>query len=83
LSNAEAQRGLATYLRRQEEAAKINTTYSQKFLAVLPARQVARLFQLENKMDAIVAYELAAAVPLVGDQPAPPSKPDLHDEEAP
>jgi hypothetical protein len=31
---------------------------------VLPATQVARPFQLENKMDAAVAYDLAGRIPL-------------------
>ena len=56
LSDAEASQVLTMHLDRQEQMAKLNRAYSKKFLAVLPARQVARLFQLENKMDAIVGF---------------------------
>jgi hypothetical protein len=76
LSEAEAKRVLDTHLARQEQVAKLNTKYAKKFLGVLPARQVARLFQLENKMDAIVAYELAGIVPLIGDEDRSTSPPD-------
>jgi len=32
---------------------------------VLPAKKVARLYQIENKMRALVNYELAKQIPLV------------------
>jgi hypothetical protein len=32
---------------------------------VLPGRTVARFFQIENKMDAIIDYEMAGEIPLV------------------
>lgn len=69
LTEAEAKRALDTHLARQDKAAKLNQKYAKKFETVLPAMQVARLFQLENKMDAIVAFELAGSVPLVGGSP--------------
>jgi len=84
LSDAEASHVLNLHLDRQEQMAKVNRAYAKKFLAVLPPRQVARLFQLENKMDAIVAYGLAGVVPLISekdrptpdkDQPPPPPDP--------
>jgi hypothetical protein len=37
---------------------------------------VALLFQLENKMDAVVAYELAGVVPIIGDGNRPATPPD-------
>lgn len=76
LSDAEASRALTLHLNRQEQMAKLNQAYAKRFLAVLPARKVARLFQLENKMDAIVAYELAGAVPLISDKDRPTSPPN-------
>jgi hypothetical protein len=76
LSDAEAKRVLSMHLIRQEQVAKLNSKYATKFLTVLPGRQVARLFQLENKMDAIVAYDLAGMVPLIGeDRSNPPQDP--------
>ena len=36
-----------------------------KILAVLPAAKAARYVQMENKIRAVVRYELAAGIPLV------------------
>jgi len=72
MSDTQAKRLLDMHLARQSNVAKLNAKYAKKFLAVLPATQVARLFQLENKMDAIVAFELAGHIPLVGSGAASP-----------
>jgi len=49
------------------EAAEVNlkTTYAPKLSAVLPAKRVARYLQIENKIRALVKYDLATGVPLV------------------
>lgn len=39
--------------------------YVRRFRKALPARKVARLLQLENKIDAGINAELAAAIPLI------------------
>jgi hypothetical protein len=36
-----------------------------KFRKVLPEKKVARYYQLENKINAVVEYELAKQIPLV------------------
>jgi len=36
-----------------------------KFRKVLPETKVARLLQIENKIDAIINYGLADAIPLI------------------
>ena len=55
-----------------EEAMAIETdelalknSYMPKFAAVLPAKQLVRYYQVENKLKAIVEYDLASAIPLV------------------
>ena len=53
------------YLRFEQEKLELQYTYLKQFRKILPFKQVARLFQLENKMDAVVRYELATKVPLV------------------
>ena len=40
-------------------------TISRRFSKALPGRKVARFYQIENKMDAIVRYELAETIPVV------------------
>jgi hypothetical protein len=34
-------------------------------MKVMPAKKVARYYQIENKLEAIIKYELAKEVPLV------------------
>jgi hypothetical protein len=45
---------------------KVRKSYIKKFRKVLPETKVARFVQLENKIDAIISYGLADAIPLVG-----------------
>ena len=45
-----------------------------EFAKVLPGRSVARLFQIENKMDAVIRYDLAASIPVVDEVSSAPKK---------
>ena len=56
---------LDDHLAFEKEMLKIRTSYAKKMGKVLPGRTVARFFQIENKMDAIVDYEMAGEIPLV------------------
>ena len=49
----------------EQAEAKLKSTYVPKLSKVLPAKKVARYMQIENKIRAIVKYDLASAVPLV------------------
>lgn len=49
----------------QKEVLKVRSTYAKKMLKVLPGKTVARFFQIEYKLDAVIEYELSAEVPLV------------------
>jgi hypothetical protein len=44
---------------------KIDEKYLKKFQGVLPTKLVARFYQVENKLDAVVDYDIAQQVPLV------------------
>lgn len=44
---------------------KLAGAYLPKFRAALPERKVARYYQLENKINAVLYYELAHRIPLV------------------
>jgi polyhydroxyalkanoate synthesis regulator phasin len=48
------------------KAAKVavRQKYVKKFRTLLPPVKVARFFQLENKLDAVVEYDLAQTIPL-------------------
>jgi predicted outer membrane protein len=45
--------------------AKLKSEYAPKLRAVLPAKKVARYLQIENKIRAVVKYDLASGVPPV------------------
>jgi hypothetical protein len=49
----------------QGERLKVQEKYLPKFQKALPMTKVARFFQVENKIRAIVDYDLAAQIPLV------------------
>jgi len=49
----------------EQAEAGLKTSFVPKLRKVLPERKVARYLQIENKIRAIVKYELASAVPLV------------------
>lgn len=53
------------YLDIQKEQLKIKQQYFDRFLAVLPPRKAARFYQLENKMEVEMEYQLAQIIPLV------------------
>jgi hypothetical protein len=45
--------------------ADLKTTYAPKLSKVLPVRKVIRYLQIENKIRAVVKYDIASGVPLV------------------
>ncbi len=54
----------AHLLNEKMRSRKLND-YIQKFKEIIPPKKAVRLFQVENKMNAIINYELAAQIPLV------------------
>jgi hypothetical protein len=56
---------LGEFLALEADYVAILKSYAPKFARVLPPVKVARLYQVENKMRALVDYELARAIPLV------------------
>jgi hypothetical protein len=49
----------------EQAEANLKSTYAPKLSKVLPVIKVARYLQIENKIRAVVKYELATGVPLV------------------
>jgi uncharacterized membrane-anchored protein YhcB (DUF1043 family) len=56
---------LNDYLALERDHVKILSSYLPRFQKVLPAKKVARLYQVENKARALVNYDLARTIPLV------------------
>jgi hypothetical protein len=65
LTDTEALALLDKHLDWEHDILKIRTAYANKMRKVLPGKTVARFFQIENKMDLIVEYELAGEIPLI------------------
>ncbi len=60
-----AEQMLKDYLDIQSKELEIKKKYVNRFKRVLPAMLVARFYQIENKLDAVVAHDLARSVPVL------------------
>ena len=65
VSDATAKSLLDQALAIDDAEAKLRTANVAKVMAVLPAAKAARYIQIENKIRAVVKYELADSIPLV------------------
>lgn len=65
LSDEDAKAMLEELLSIQEDEVKVQREVLPKFEAILPMKKVARFYQLENKMNAEVRYQLSLEVPLL------------------
>ena len=65
LSNDKAMKLVNEYLAIEADRMKVRQNYVGELAKILPGRTVARFFQLENKMDAVIRYDLAATIPVV------------------
>jgi hypothetical protein len=52
------------YLAAQAARTQVRRAYLKEIAQVLPGLKVARFFQVENKLDALIDYGMAARVPL-------------------
>lgn len=53
------------YLSIEQTEVKLKSSYVPKLSKILPATKVGRYLQIENKIRAVIKYDLAASVPLV------------------
>jgi hypothetical protein len=65
VTDALAKKLLDEALAVDDAEAKLKGAYAPKILAALPATKAARYIQIENKIRAVIRYELAAGIPLV------------------
>ena len=65
LTDLEATALLDKHIAWEKEVLKVRSTYAKKMGKALSGKTVARFFQIENKMDIIVEYELAGEIPLI------------------
>ena len=65
LSNEQAMKLADDWLSAEGDRVKVRRDYLPQFAQVLPGKKVVRFYQIENKMDAVLRYELAAQIPVV------------------
>jgi len=64
LSDEKAKSLLDQSIAVQEDRLNLEKSYLPKFNKVLPAKKVVRYYQIENKLDAILKFDLARGIPL-------------------
>ena len=65
LTDKEATALLEKHFAWEKEVLKVRSSYAKKMSKSLSGKTVAKFFQIENKMDIIVEYELAGEIPLI------------------
>ncbi len=56
---------LEEHFKFQQERVKVRKSYMKKFKKVLSGKQLARFYQIDGKIDTIIDFDIARAVPLV------------------
>jgi hypothetical protein len=65
MTDEKASKLIAEYVAIEKAEAGLKESYVPKLSKVLPPKKVARYLQIENKIRAMVKYELAGEIPLV------------------
>ena len=65
MTNETAKDLLDEFMTIESLGLKLRQTYLTRFRDVLPDVKVVRYFQMENKINAVLMYELAAKIPLI------------------
>jgi hypothetical protein len=65
LTDPVADKLLSEFVSIEKERARLKAKYLPKFKKVIPARKVARFYQLENKLDITILNEMAENIPLI------------------
>lgn len=65
MTDAVANSMLDEFIAIERDRAGLAQSYRSKFGAAIPPIKVARYYQIENKIRAVINYELASAIPLM------------------
>ena len=65
MSNETAKKLMDEYMTIESLGPKLRQTYLPKFRKVLPEAKVVRYYQIENKIQAVLMYELGRNIPLM------------------
>jgi hypothetical protein len=74
LTDEQARKLAEDYLAVEEDRAKVRRTYFADFVKVLPGKKAARFYQIENKINAVIRYDLAARIPVVEQEASAPAR---------
>ena len=64
LSEEQAKVLVDEYFKIQKEELRLNEKYLREFRKILSQKKALRYFQIENKLDAIIDYDLSQVIPL-------------------
>jgi hypothetical protein len=74
LSNDKAMKLVEDYLGAEADRVKVRRSYVDEFAKAIPGRTVARFYQIENKMDAVIRYDLASKIPVIEEKSSAAAK---------
>ena len=67
MTDEQSSKMLDDYLAIKRDELKVRSAWVPKFRKALPLKSVTRLYQIENKLDAMIMFSAAAEIPLVED----------------
>jgi hypothetical protein len=65
LTDAQAAKLVNDYLAIERDRADVRRAFLDPISQALPGKKVMRFYQIENKVDAVLRYQLAATIPVV------------------
>ncbi len=65
MTDAAAKKLVGEYLAIEQDRVQLKQAYLPKLHQTLPEKKVVRYLQIENKIEAVIRYELARKIPLV------------------
>jgi hypothetical protein len=65
LTDEKAKQLMTDYLSTEEDTIKLKKSYLSKLDKVIPGKKAVTYLQLENKIQAIIQYDMAGQIPLV------------------
>ncbi len=65
MSDDQAMQLAEQYLTVEEDRAKVRRNFLPEIAKALPGRKVVRFYQIENKMDAVMRFDLASEIPVI------------------
>ncbi len=65
MTDATADKLVGDFVKIEQARANLKAKFLPKFKKILPAKKVARLYQVENKLDVLILSEMAENVPLM------------------